>query len=131
MNEPMPTENNDAAAIRQTRVAVEEAERELDAEALGRLFTEDISMLPPENRIDGAEHVEQFHRELYQGLRALDVDFQIEQIQVLGDLAIETGTYIFESVRRDGTENRGGGKYIYTYERQPSGGWKIHRMSWG
>ena len=127
----MPTENEDAAAIRQIRVAVEEAEKKLDAEALGRLFTKDIAMVPPGNRIDGAEHVEQFHQELYQELRALDVDFQIEQIQVLGDLAIESGTYTFESVRRDGTESHGGGKYIYTYERQPSGGWKIHRMSWG
>ena len=127
----MPTEDSDATAIRRIRAAVEEAERELDAEALGRMFTDDIAMLPPRNRIDGAEHVERFHRELYQDLRTLDVDFQIEQIQVLGDLAIETGTYTFESARRDGTENRGGGKYIYTYERHPPGGWKIHRMSWG
>lgn len=131
MNEQMTTEDDDAAAIRQIRVAVEEAERELDAQALGKLFTEDIAMLPPHNRIDGADQVEQFHRELYQELRALEVDFQIEQIQVLGDLAIETGTYTFESVRRNGTESQGGGKYIYTYERQPSDDWKIHRMSWG
>lgn len=131
MNEPNPTQDSDVAAIRQIRVAVEEAERELDAEALGKLFSEDVAMLPPDNRVNGADPVEQFHRELYQELQALDVDFQIEQIQVLGDLAIETGTYTFQSVRRNGTESQGGGKYIYTYERQPTGGWKIHRMSWG
>lgn len=131
MNEPEPTEDNDAAAIRQIRVAVEEAERQLDAEALGRLFTDDIAMLPPGNRIEGADQVEQFHRELYLGLRALEVNFEVERIQVLGDLAIETGTYAAESVQRDGTNNQGGGRYIYTYERQPAGDWKIHRMSWG
>ena len=131
MNDPKSTHKDDAAAIRQMRVAVEEAERNLDAGAFARLFTQDVAMLPTDNRIDGADQVEQFHRELYQEFRALEVNFQIEQIQVLGDLAIETGTYTSESIRRDGTESRGGGKYIYVYERQPSGGWKIHRMSWG
>ena len=131
MNEPKSTHNDDVAAIRQIRIAVEEAERNLDAEALGRLFTQDVAMLPTDNRIDGADQVEQFHRDLYQRFRALEVNFQIEQIQVLGDLAIETGTYTSESTRNDGTENQGGGNYIYTYERQQTGDWKIHRMSWG
>ena len=131
MNESKPTRDSDVAAIRRVRVAVEEAERHLDAEALSKLFTEDIAMLPPDNRIKGAAQVEQFHRELYQELQNLNVDFQIEQIQVLGDLAIETGTYTFQSVRRNGTESQGGGQYIYTYERLPTGGWGIHRMSWG
>jgi uncharacterized protein (TIGR02246 family) len=126
-----PTEDRDIAAIRQIRLAVEEAERQLDATAFADLFTDDVAMLPPGNRVDGARQVEQFHRELYEWFRELDVKFDIERIEVLGDLAIETGTYVADSTRHDGTASQGGGRYIYTYERQPSGGWKIHRMSWG
>jgi uncharacterized protein (TIGR02246 family) len=121
----------DEAAIRRIRAAVEDAEKRLDAHAFGRLFTEDVAMLPPGNRIDGATAVEDFHRKLYERFRVLEVDFDIEQVHVLGDLAVETGTYTAKSIQRDGTMAEGGGRYVYTYERQPEGDWKIHRMSWG
>lgn len=132
MGEPVrPTVDADAAAIRQIRAAVEDAERRLDARALARLLTDDAAMLPPGNRIHGAAEVEEFHRKLYQRFRILEVTFEIEQIQILGDLAVETGTYTARSTQHDGTTGQDVGRYIYTYERQPDGGWKIHRMSWG
>lgn len=124
------SDETDVHAIRQIRAAVEEAERERDAGAFARLFTDDVAMLPPGNRIDGASGVEEFHRNLYEQFLELDVRFSIERIEVLGDLAVESGTYTANSVRRDGSPAEGGGRYLYSYERQPQGDWKIHRMSW-
>jgi ketosteroid isomerase-like protein len=88
-------------------------------------------MLPPGNRIDGATNDEEFHRRLYEWFRGLEVNFDIERVHVLGDLAVEIGTCTAKSTRHDGVTGEDGGRYIYTYERQPEGVWKIHRMSWG
>lgn len=125
------SDDTDIEAIREIRAAIEEAENRKDARAFGSFFADDVAMLPPGNRIDGADEVEEFHRLLYERFRDLRVSFEIERIEVLGDLAVEVGTYIATSVRHDGTADQSGGRYVYAYERQPTGTWKIHRMSWG
>ena len=130
-NEASASGDVSTQGIRRIRAAVEDAERRLDAAAFGRLFTDDVAMLPPGNPIHGAADVEQFHRELYRSFTALDVEFDINQISILGDLAVETGSYTAASVRQDGTADTSRGRYIYVYERQPDEGWKILRMSWG
>lgn len=118
------------AAIERIRAAVVRAENDGDAQALGQLFADDIAMLPTGNAIHGAEAVEEFHRQLYDQ-EELDAIFTIDRIVVLGGLAMEKGTYSVKTTsKEDGTESEVAGRYLYAYEKDDSGAWKIHRMSW-
>lgn len=119
----MTAPNDDIAAIRRIRQQVEEAERAMDAAAFAALFAEDVAMLPVDGEpVHGADAVEEFHRVLYDRFDEIDIRFTIEEIRVLGGLAVEHGTYETRS---------GGGHYLYTYERAADGQWRINRMSWG
>lgn len=118
--------------IRQIRRAVEKAERELDAQALGNLFADNVAMMPQSGpRVWGAAEVVAFHRDLYDGYERFDVDFSIEDITVLGGLAMEKGSYTAELVPKGGGETENvAGQYLYCYEQDADGTWKILRMSW-
>lgn len=118
------------AAIEQIRAAVVQAENDGDARALRELFADDIAMLPSGNQIHGAGAVEEFHRQLY-AEEDFDAAFFIDRIVVVGGLAMETGLYEVRTVStEDGTDKQVEGRYLYSYEQDASGVWKIHRMSW-
>lgn len=75
--------------------------------------------------------IEDFHRQFFEQ-NELNEQFSVERIVVLGDLAVEFGTYSYEIISKDdGSVRTGGGRYLYTYDRDDSGRWKIHRMSCG
>jgi uncharacterized protein (TIGR02246 family) len=118
--------------IRQIREEVEEAEKNLDAVALGKLFADDVAMMPeggPEVR--GSEAVIAYHRDLYDGLEVLDIDFLIEDIAVLSSIAMEKGSYTANLVPKgDGETQNISGQYLYFYEQDSDSKWKILRMSW-
>ena len=118
----MMSSDEDVAAIRRIRQQVEDAERAMDAPAFAELLTEDVAMLPVGiDAVHGAAEVEEFHRALYERFDEIDIRFTVEDIRVLGGLAVESGTYDTPD---------GGGRYLYTYERTADGTWRINRMSW-
>lgn len=124
-------DQRDVSEILTIRKRVEEAANRGDAHNLAELFTDDIAMLPDGNRVHGASEVEEYHRQLFEQVE-VDEQFSVERIIVLGDLAVEFGTYSYEMTsKNDGSVRRGGARYLYTYDKDESGQWKIHRMSWG
>ena len=126
-----PTSYDDEAEIRRIRQAVEDAENEGDAAAFAELFAPDVAVRTETTRVDGAHEVEAFHRDIYDR-QDLDIRFMLEEVLVLGGLAVEHGTYTIDLTSKEtGETRREAGRYLYTYERDDSGGWKIHRMSWG
>lgn len=124
--------NAEIETIRRIRTAVEKAERQLDAEALGNLFADNVAMMPQDGpRIGGSKDVVAFHQDLYDGYERFDVDFSIEDITVLGGIAMERGSYKAELVPMGGGEPENvSGQYLYFYEQDADGVWKILRMSW-
>ena len=125
------TSYDDEAEIRRIRQAVEDAENQGDAAAFAELFASDVAVRTETTRIDGAHDVEAFHRDIYDR-QGLDIHFTPDDVLVLGGLAVEHGTYTIDlTAKETGETRREGGRYLYTYERDNSGGWKIHRMSWG
>lgn len=118
--------------IRQIRKEVEEAERDLDVVAFGKLFADDVAMMPeagPEVR--GSEAVIAYHRDLYDSLEVLDIDFSIEDITVLSSIAMKKGSYTANLVPKgDGESQNISGQYLYFYEKNTEGKWKILRLSW-
>ncbi len=124
-------DERDIAEILTIRKRVEESVNRGDAHSLAELFTGDIAMLPDGSQVHGASEVEDFHRQLFEEV-GVNEQFSVEKIIVLGGLAVEFGTYSYEMTsKEDGSVQTGGGRYLYTYDKDESGQWKIHRMSWG
>ena len=119
--------------IQQVRRDIERAEKEQDEELLGKHLAEIVAMTPTNGpRISGARSVVEYHRDLFQDWGEMDVEFTIEEISICGGLAVERGTYEFHMTPPEENEvQEGGGDYLYTYERDVDGTWKVTRMSWG
>lgn len=122
---------DDRNGIKDIRREIERAENAGDADAFGNHLADDVAMLPASGpRRDGVEAVIAFHRDHFETYD-IDVEFTIDEITILGDLAVERGTYAATLTPTDGSEPReGGGSYLYVYERHPDRGWQIIRMSW-
>lgn len=121
----------ESAEIRRIRREIERAENEGDADAFGTHFADNVVQLPVEMpTATGAEAVVEFHRELY-NTYDIDIEFTIDDITILGDLAVEHGTYTATLTPTDGDDPEdAGGDYLYVFERNSAGAWKITRMSW-
>lgn len=118
--------------IREIREAVEQAEKELDAAAIGELFAENVAMMPEGGPVlRGSRAVMDFHRDFYEGLKDFEISFSVEDITVQNTIAMEKGTYEATLVPKDnGEEQNVSGRYLYFYEQDEEGEWKILRMSW-
>lgn len=117
--------------IRRIRRTIERAENAGDVDAFTQQLADEVAMLPASGpRRMGIAEVAAFHRD-HLDKYDIDVSFSIEDITVLGYLAIEHGTYEATLAPTDGTERRdGGGDYLYVYERNSANDWEIIRMSW-
>lgn len=118
--------------IARIREDVERAVNELDIRGLETHFADDVAMLPEDQpRIAGAEAVLEYHRDIYETVTEMDIEFSIEDISIVGGLAVEEGTYRQKIVRSgDDDPKYSNGVYLYTYDRVQDGPWQIHRLSW-
>lgn len=96
---------------------IERAEQAGYPDAFSELLADDVAMLPASGpRRDGIDEVVEFHRDHF-NTYDIDVAFSIDEITVLGNLAVERGTYEATLVPTDGVESRdGGGDYLYVFE---------------
>lgn len=95
--------------IKRIRRDIERAEQAGDADAFAEHLADDVAMLPASGpRREGIENVVEFHRDHFDTYE-IDVGFFIEEISVLGDLAVERGTYSATLVPTDGSKPRDGG----------------------
>ena len=56
-----------------------------------------------------------------------NVTFHTEDVQVAGDLAVETGRYEMTFTPKQGKAINDKGKYVTVWQRQPDGSWKVLR----
>lgn len=121
----------DIAAIREIRAALERSVNELDADGIGRHFAEDVAQLPSAGQAHGRAAAVEEHRRVFDSFGEVSERYTIEQIVVVGDLAVEWGTYdITFTVAATGETRQGTAlPYLFTYERD-GGHWRVIRMSW-
>jgi uncharacterized protein (TIGR02246 family) len=111
-------------AIAEGYKAFEQAYYRGDADAIGRMYTEDAELLVPEApTISGREAIAQVWKMIV-GSGGNTVRVKIGEVQESGDGAYEVGTFT-ASARDDSVLNAG--KYIVIWKRQASGEWCIHR----
>jgi ketosteroid isomerase-like protein len=102
-----------------------------DAEALGMLYAEEaVSMPPNEPSLVGKASIVADAAEGFAAMSS-SLTSQSEGSYLMGDVAVEWGTYSFSGtmVDSDVTVSQDG-KYVAIYERQADGSWKIVRDIW-
>jgi ketosteroid isomerase-like protein len=83
-------------------------------------------MPPGHAAVLGKKHLENFLRPLYEHVDA-DISMTAEEIEVAGDWAYEWGTLEGQLRFGDGPITKMDGKYLYVYQRQLDGSWKLAR----
>ena len=91
-----------------------------DAEAIGRLYTEDALLLTPEHPpIRGRKAIQENYKEsLGDGFK---MTINIQDFQYMGDTAYAAGTYEYEE---------GTGSWLEVLQRQNDDSLLIHRLCW-
>ena len=113
------TGDDDREAIGKVRLQLQEAMRQGDPEGATAVFADDVVVMSP-------------NRPAYEGIEAarqwatLDLtqthptmSFEIDELELAEDWAIERGTYW-----------QGAGKRIWVYQRQDDDGWRIKYLMW-
>ena len=121
----------DLRAIDQVRDAHVAALNQGDAEAWVAQFTDDGVQMPPNAPANvGKANIGSWSHGLL-GLFRVQFSLSVEEVRVLGDWALERGTYaIGLSSKAGGPEMGDAGKYITAYQRTPKEGWRMARDIW-
>lgn len=102
-----------------------------DAEALGRLVTEDAVLLPPHDQpVAGRQGVIAWFAGVVKQARTTSVGVPQREVIVAGDWAIERGSFTWKVVPTGGSEIEDRGNYLAVWQRQPDGSWKVARNIW-
>lgn len=97
-----------------------------DAAGFAGHYTENAMLLPPGNDfVQGKQAIIKFWKSMMDmGIKKIKLD--IEQVESLGDTAIEIGRYTIDG---QGGETIDKGKYIVEWKHE-KGKWKLHRDMW-
>lgn len=127
--------DEDLRAIRQLHERDMAASQAGDFRALRALMSDDAVVMPPGGRtVRGREALDASFARIEGGMGGVEVleyvlDF--EEVKVLGDYAFEWGTIRGASRERGvGRVERSSYKVMRILQRQPDGGWKVHRTIW-
>ena len=122
----------DPAAVRRAidsaNVALAAALTKEDAAAQVAHYTPDgIVMLSNMPAWKGKDEIQKHAAEMFAEFDVKDVKFTTQDVEVSGDLAVETGTYDMTLTPKGGKPMPDTGKYITVWKRQADGSWKVFR----
>ena len=75
----------------------------------------------------GRSAIEENAKGAFDAMDFADVKFTTQDVEVSGDIAVETGTYSMTVGPKGQKGAADSGKYITVWKRQADGSWKIHR----
>ena len=107
-----------------------EAVRQRDGAAIGALYTDDATLMPPNSAmIKGRPAIEAFWKG---GLDMGIKEAVLTTIDVLdmGDLVFEIGKYALKIQPSGHPVIEDSGKYTVLWKKQPAGTWKLHVDIW-
>jgi len=120
------------AAVDQGHEEWLEAMKASDAEALGRLVTEDAILMPPhEQSVVGRQAVIDWFSGVVRQARTTAIAMTRREVTVAGDIAIEEGSFIWELMpTAGGSPITDHGRVLAIWKQQPDGSWKVARNMW-
>jgi uncharacterized protein (TIGR02246 family) len=105
------------SAIAKAIAIFEEAANSKDAAAVGSLYTEDATLLPPGSpMIKGRQNIQQFWKSFFDA-GASDGKLTTVELNAMGDVACEIGAFEANMPGAGKTQ----GKYVVIWKRQPDG----------
>lgn len=100
-----------------------------DARTIVSLYTEDARLDPPGRVVEGREAIERYFT-LAPNQKVLDHSLTTESLEIVGETAIETGTWTSTTRRGEGDPVTSSDRYLLVWRRQADGRWLIHRDWW-
>ncbi|HUF27455.1 MAG TPA: DUF4440 domain-containing protein [Gemmatimonadaceae bacterium] len=97
-------------------------------DSIADLYTADAVVMPqnmPE--VTGLDSIRAFWVSSARELGISSLELETTDVEVAGDLAVETGHYTLAMQPQGGAAVTDSGKYIVVWKRQPDGSWKLHR----
>lgn len=120
---------DDADAIVAAQEAWEATLNGDDPAAAADHFTADARLLPPDRPMaEGSEAIVAFWTALIEGPGQIDLN--MIDVDVIGDTAIETGTYDLTLPVEDGGETVLTGKTLVVWKRGADGTWRMAQDMW-
>jgi ketosteroid isomerase-like protein len=109
-----------------------DAMRTNDAEALGRLVTEEARLMPPHQQsVVGRQSVIDWFAGVVKQARTTAVAVTQREVIVAGDLAIEQGMFRWKMTPTvGGSLIEDEGSFLAIWKQQPDGSWKLAQNIW-
>lgn len=117
--------------IDRTHLAWLDAMKANDGEALGRIVTDDVVLMPPnEQPVVGRVSIVQWFDDVVRQARTSDVQVPDREVIVAGDYGIERGSYVWTINPPNDSPLKLRGNFLAIYQRQADGEWKVTRNIW-
>jgi uncharacterized protein (TIGR02246 family) len=126
------TAATDVGAVRQaietTNARFADAAKRGDTAVVGAIYAEDVVvMMPNEPAHRGRDAALKSFASAFTRAQVKEFNIKTDDVQVGGDLAVETGNYEMTLQPAGGAEIKDKGKYITVWKRQADGSWRILR----
>jgi ketosteroid isomerase-like protein len=117
--------------IDKTHLAWLDAMKANDGGALGRIVTDDVVLMPPnEQPVVGRASIVEWFDDVVRQARTSDVQVPTREVIVAGDYGIERGSYVWTINPPNGSPLELQGNFLAIYHRQADGEWKVTRHIW-
>ena len=118
-------------AIEQINTKFADALQRGDSAAIAAAYTDDaVLMAPGAPASRGRAEISGAAANLVQSMKFTDVKLTTTNVDVAGDYAVETGTYVMTVAPKAGKAVPDKGKYIVVWKKQADGSWKLYRDIW-
>lgn len=103
-----------------------------DPAVLGHLVTDDVVLMPPHiEPLTGRQAVVDWFAGVVKQARTTSVAVPQREVMLIGDLAIERGTFTWKVVPTAGaSEIEDRGNFVAIWHRESDGSWKVARNIW-
>jgi len=128
----LATPTTDPAAVRRmidsSNTLLVAALTKEDAAGLNAFYAPDaVMMMSNMPAWKGQSEIQTNVAKMFADVDLKDVKFTTENVEVSGDLAVETGTYVMTVIPKGAPPMPDEGKYITVWKRQADGTWKVFR----
>ncbi len=107
-----------------------EAVVKADVQVLSNFYTDDAIVIAPNSKaFHGRAEIDSSNARMFAMVKFTDLKLHSDDVQVVGDLGIDTGT--FEQVLQEkGKTIHNPGNYLAVWKKQPNGWWKLYRLAY-
>ena len=101
-----------------------------DVQGMSSVYTDDAVVIAPNSKaFHGRAEIDSGNARTLPLAKFTGLKLRTEDLQVVGDVGIETGTYE-QTLKPEGKTLHDNGSYLAVWKKQANGGWKIYRLAY-